>query len=109
MPVNYLSVSDVTQRKGVTRSAVYQAIASGRLPSERIAGHIVLREKDVNGWEPLTAEKRKGLRVGGRPTKEDTAPTRPRGRPKKQSAGVSAAGLNAPETGAQGQERAGRE
>jgi len=100
MPVNYLSVSDVTLLKGVTRSAVYQAITSGRLPSERIAGHIVLREKDVHGWEPLTAEKRKGMRVGGRPTKEDNAPPRPRGRPKKQSAGISAEGPQTPETGA---------
>lgn len=86
MPVNYLSVSQVTERKGVSRSAVYQAITDGRLPSERIAGHIVLREKDVEAWTPLTPERRKGLRVGGLPSKAPSAP-RKRGRPRKNEEG----------------------
>ncbi len=48
-----LSVSEAAKLKGVTRAAVYGAIADGRLPHERILGHLALRETDVLAWTPL--------------------------------------------------------
>jgi excisionase family DNA binding protein len=89
VPVIYLSVSQAAQRKAITRSAVYQAIATGRLPSERIAGHTVLREKDVEAWTPLTRERRKGVRIGGRPSRPEETKRKP-GRPKKDQEAPSA-------------------
>lgn len=38
--------------KGVTRSAVYKAIAEGRLPQRKVLGRVALRAQDVAAWTP---------------------------------------------------------
>ena len=53
MDDNLLSVSQAAKLKGVSRAAVYGAIAGGRLSHQRILGHIGLREADVVAWKPL--------------------------------------------------------
>lgn len=61
MKHNLITVSQAAQLKGVSRAAVYGAIARGRLPHQRILGHLALRESDVVAWVPL------GVKTG-RPT-----------------------------------------
>jgi excisionase family DNA binding protein len=86
VPVKYLSVSEAAARKGVSRSAIYAAIARGRLSAERIAGHWVLREKEVDTYTPIPNDQRAGMRLGGRRrAQQGSEGKRPRGRPRKTS------------------------
>ncbi|MBV9470685.1 MAG: helix-turn-helix domain-containing protein [Abitibacteriaceae bacterium] len=48
-----MTVAQAAKLKGVTRAAIYGAVARGRLPHKRILGHIALREADVLAWVPL--------------------------------------------------------
>ena len=48
-----LTVAEAARLKGVSRAAIYGAIARGRLPHRRILGHIGLREADILAWVPL--------------------------------------------------------
>ena len=50
---NLLTVAQAAQLRGVSRAAIYGAIARGRLPHQRILGHIGLKEADVLAWVPL--------------------------------------------------------
>ncbi len=62
MEPNLLTVSQAAARRGVSRAAVYSAIARGVLPHQHVLGHIALREADVLAWAPLGAKtgRRKG-------------------------------------------------
>ena len=46
-----LSVTEAAERIGITRSAVQQAIQSGRLPAQRIGNRFVIRLADVVAYE----------------------------------------------------------
>lgn len=52
MKHNMLSVSQAAQLKGISRAAIYGAIARGRLAHQLIVGHIALRQADVEAWSP---------------------------------------------------------
>ncbi len=47
-----LTPAEAAQIKGVSRSAIYAAIADGRLPHSRVLGRLGLRESDVKAWVP---------------------------------------------------------
>ncbi len=56
-----LTAAEAAKLKGVSRAAIYAAIAPGRLPHERILGRLALREADVLAWTPMPhAGRRKG-------------------------------------------------
>jgi len=52
MDEKLLTAAQAAQLRGVTRSAVYKAIAQGRLPHQQVLGHMALREADVLAWTP---------------------------------------------------------
>lgn len=54
-----LTPAEAAQAKGVTRSAVYKAIAQKRLPHHKILGRVALYTRDVEAWTPA--------RYAGRP------------------------------------------
>lgn len=59
-----LTVAQAAQLKGVSRTALYDAIASGRLPHRKVLGHIAVVEKDVLAWTPTPRSgRRKGTRL----------------------------------------------
>ncbi len=61
--------------KGVTRGAIYAAIAEGRLPHTRVLGHLALRKADVLAWIPIRYAGRPGRpsgRAPGTPLSEET-------------------------------------
>ncbi len=66
MSAKLLTVAEAAKFKGVSRSAVYAAIADGRLPHVLILGHMGVKESDVHTWEPVKYAGRPG-RKGGRP------------------------------------------
>lgn len=80
----FLSVTQTGKRKGVSRTSVYDAMTSGRLPHTVIGGHYYLKPADVDAWTPLAPAQRKGLPIGGRPRKEPEPVKRGRGRPRKE-------------------------
>ena len=54
----YLTVSAAAKRKGVSRTAIYQAIERGRLPHARISGGtILLSARDVDAYKPNERKK----------------------------------------------------
>jgi excisionase family DNA binding protein len=65
MKHHLLSVSEAARLKGVTRSAVYSAVARGVLPHQIVLGHIALRESDVKAWiaARVTAGRPAGTRL----------------------------------------------
>ena len=65
---DYLSVPQVAQLKGVSRSAVYKAVQEARLPSVRLVGRPAIKRSDAVAWVPGT---RTGRRQG-RPVTEET-------------------------------------
>lgn len=60
-----LSVSEAARLRGVTRAAVYSAVARGVLPHQRMLGHIALKETDVKAWiaANVTAGRPAGTRL----------------------------------------------
>jgi excisionase family DNA binding protein len=63
-----LSVQQAAQLKGVSPSAVYAAVADGRLPHVRVLGRIGLKENDIAAWVPRAYADRPGTPArGGRP------------------------------------------
>lgn len=66
MSAKLLTVVEAAKLKGVSRSAVYAAIADGRLPHVLILGKLGLKESEVRNWEPV--------RYGGRPGKKGGRP-----------------------------------
>ena len=65
---NLLSVSQASELKGVSRAAIYSAIARGRLRHQRVLGHIGVRRADVLAWMPVGY---KGGRPKGTPMSDE--------------------------------------
>ena len=64
MKEDLLTVREVAELKKVTRSAVYLAMAQGRLPYQRVLGRLVAREREALRWVPMPhAGRRKGTPV----------------------------------------------
>ena len=61
-----LTPAEAATRKGVSRAAIYAAVAEGRLPHTRVLGRIGVREDDLVAWIPVQYGERAG-RKGGRP------------------------------------------
>jgi len=59
---------EAARLKGVSRTAIYSAIADGRLAHTRVLGRLALREADVVAWTPRPHSGRpKGI-----PTTDET-------------------------------------
>jgi excisionase family DNA binding protein len=67
MGLGLITVSEAAVRKGVSRWAIYKAIADGRLRSQKELGKVALREKDVDKWQPAPS---RGRRSGSRLSEE---------------------------------------
>jgi excisionase family DNA binding protein len=67
MADDWLTAAEAAQIKGVTRSAVYKAIAQQKLPTERVLGRLALRRSAVDAWKP---KERTGRRKGTRMSAE---------------------------------------
>lgn len=65
-PPVLLTPAEAAKRKGVSRAAIYAAIAEERLPHVRVLGRIGVREEDLAAWTPVQYGARAG-RKGGRP------------------------------------------
>ena len=64
MEPKLLTVSEAAQIKGVSRSAIYLAIAENRLPHRKMLGRLALREDQVLAWTPAPRRgRRKGTRL----------------------------------------------
>ncbi len=50
--MTFLTVSESAERLGISRAAVYQAIAAGRLKSEKRYGKVVISEKEIALYKP---------------------------------------------------------
>lgn len=66
MASKLLTPAQAAQLKGVSRAAVYAAIADGRLPHIIELGRLGVREADVKRWAPREYAGRPGVK-GGRP------------------------------------------
>ena len=53
-----LTVSQAAKLRGVSRAAVYLAIAQKRLRHSHTLGHLVVREADVIAWGGVAGAKR---------------------------------------------------
>ena len=62
-----ITPTEAAQLKGVSRAAIYAAIAEERLPAQRVLGRLALREVDVRAWTPA----RYAGRTPGIPMSED--------------------------------------
>jgi excisionase family DNA binding protein len=63
-----LTVPQAAVRKGVSRTALYNAVTQGRLPHVRVLDKIGLRAADVDAWQPIAYRERAGAKPrGGRP------------------------------------------
>lgn len=49
----FLTPGEAAKLKGVSRTTIYSAIATGRLPHVRLLGRLALREADVVAWTPF--------------------------------------------------------
>jgi predicted DNA-binding transcriptional regulator AlpA len=64
----YISVSEASRIKHVSKVSIYEAIKGGRLPHVRILGKIGLLREDILNWEPTRYANREGAKgKGGRP------------------------------------------
>lgn len=61
-----LTPSQAAKLKGVSRTAIYNALADGRLEGIRILGRIAIEQASVKAWQPQA-------RVG-RPKGQETTP-----------------------------------
>ena len=52
MQPKLLTPAEAARLKGVSRAAIYAAIADGRLPHSRVLGRLALQESDVQAWTP---------------------------------------------------------
>lgn len=50
-----LTVTEVAELKGVSRSAIYKAIEQGRLKSQRTLGRVTLSSDEVARWQPSSS------------------------------------------------------
>ncbi|MBV9471126.1 MAG: helix-turn-helix domain-containing protein [Abitibacteriaceae bacterium] len=58
MSEKFLTPGEAANLKGVSRTTIYSAIATGRLPQVRLLGRLALREADVLAWQPFEARGR---------------------------------------------------
>ena len=75
MEDDLITPREAAKLKGVTRGAIYTAIAEGRLPHTRVLGHIGVRKADVLAWTPIRYAGRPGRPSGravGTPLSEET-------------------------------------
>lgn len=64
MKLKLLTAAEVANLKGVTKAAVYAAIAGGRLPHQHVLGRIAVRETDALAWKPTPhVGRRKGAQL----------------------------------------------
>ena len=70
MAEELLTVSEVARRKGVSRSAVYKAIAQGRLASRCVLDKCAIPVSEAEKWTPQRAG---GRRVGSAMSAEGKA------------------------------------
>jgi excisionase family DNA binding protein len=70
MKPKLLTVAQAAQLKGVSRTAIYNAILARRLPHRKVLGHLAVREADVLAWTP---NPRSGRRKGARLSAEAKA------------------------------------
>jgi len=71
----YLTPKQAAERKGVSLTAIYSAIARGKLPSVRVLDRIALRVADVDSYEPGSyagVERTVKQRGPGRPRKKES-------------------------------------
>ena len=47
-----VTIAQAAKMKGVSRSAIYLAIAEGRLPRQQVLGRLVLKRNNVEAWQP---------------------------------------------------------
>ena len=60
----FLTPDQAALAKGVSRTAIYSAIAEGRLPSQRILNRLAIRKTDLESWIPAPHSGRpKGIPV----------------------------------------------
>ena len=60
----FLTPAEAAKLKGVSRAAIYAAIADGRLAHIRVLGRLALRTADVLAWTPTPHSGRpKGIPV----------------------------------------------
>jgi excisionase family DNA binding protein len=52
MMEDLITVTEAARLKKVSRSAIYTALAEGRLPGTRVLGRLVLKKRDVHSWQP---------------------------------------------------------
>jgi len=64
----FLTPDEAAKLKGVSRTAIYSAIAQGRLSHTRVLGRLALREADVLAWT-----LRRGRPKGISPSQETRA------------------------------------
>jgi excisionase family DNA binding protein len=58
MKLEFIGVAEAAACKGVSRSAIYKAVATGRLKAYRVLGKVALREGDVKAWQTFAAAGR---------------------------------------------------
>ncbi len=87
-----LTADEVAALKGVTRSAVYAAIADGRLPHVRILGRLAIREGDARSWNPIRSPGRpKGIPMSLDAKKRISVTQKQRWKGRKRARGASKA------------------
>jgi len=47
-----MSIKQAAERKGVSRTAIYNAIEAGKLHAQRVGAILVLSEWEVEAWQP---------------------------------------------------------
>jgi len=67
-PSDLLSIAEVAEMHGVSRSSVYLAVQENRLQSLVVARKVVVKRSDAEKYEPRAYRDRPGIKgKGGRP------------------------------------------
>lgn len=75
MPEKLFTVGEASAQKKVSSTAIYGAIAEGRLPARRVLGRWAIAEKDLLKYEPTKRGERSGAKGrGGRPKGSTLSP-----------------------------------
>ena len=73
-----ITAAEAARLKGVTPTAIYTAVSEGRLPHQRVLGHIALKRADVLEWTPIRYAGRPGRASGRAPGTAMSEETRQR-------------------------------
>lgn len=57
MKAKLLTISQAARQKGVSRNALYKAVADKRLKSSVVLGRLVIRESDLLVWKPRQGQQ----------------------------------------------------